>query len=58
MPYVHILENTPPLPPRGISVDVIWGKNMKWGREKGGKYKRKSKRKEKGIEREKKKRKW
>jgi hypothetical protein len=32
----YILENT--LPPRGISLDVIWGKNMK-----RGKIKKKSK---------------
>jgi hypothetical protein len=31
-----------PLPPEGeISADVIWGENMRWGREKGGKCKRK-----------------
>jgi hypothetical protein len=37
------LENTPP--PRGekISANVIWGKNMKRGRDKGGKCKRKRK---------------
>jgi hypothetical protein len=36
---VYILKNTPP---RGeISAGVIWGENMKRGREKGGKFKRK-----------------
>jgi hypothetical protein len=35
------LENTPS---QGvISADVIWGKNMKRGRVKGGKFKRKRK---------------
>jgi hypothetical protein len=37
------LENTPPPWGRGISADVIWGKNMKWRREKGGKCERKRK---------------
>jgi hypothetical protein len=32
-----------PLWGRGISADVIWGKNMKRRREKGGKCKRKRK---------------
>jgi hypothetical protein len=37
---VYIFDNTPPL--GGISADVIfWGKNMKRGREKGGKIKEK-----------------
>jgi hypothetical protein len=36
------LENTP-LWEGEMSVDVIWGKNMKRGREKGGKCKRKRK---------------
>ncbi len=40
MSGAYILENTPP---RGgeISADVIWGKNMKRQKEKGGKSKRK-----------------
>jgi hypothetical protein len=37
---VYILENTPE---GGISANVIWGKNMKSRREKGGKCKRKRK---------------
>jgi hypothetical protein len=39
------LENIPPLGGGGekISADVIWGKNMKRRREKGGKCKRKRK---------------
>jgi hypothetical protein len=35
---VSILENKPP--GEGISADVILGKNMKRGREKGGMYKK------------------
>jgi hypothetical protein len=45
---VYILENTS-LPPWGgekISADVIWGKNMKREREKGGKCKRKRQKEE------------
>jgi hypothetical protein len=42
---VYILENTPP-PRGGISANVIWGKNMKRVREKGGKCKRKRKKEE------------
>ncbi len=33
----------PPPPAGGISADVVWGKSMKLGREKGGKCKRKRK---------------
>jgi hypothetical protein len=46
------LENVPPL--GEISANVIWGKNMKRGREKGGKCKKnrkKGKRKRKKRER-------
>jgi hypothetical protein len=44
---VYILDHTPL--GGGISADVIWGKNMKRGREKGGKCKRKRKKgKQKG----------
>jgi hypothetical protein len=43
----YILENTPPLGGGGgIPADVIWGKNMKRRREKGGKCKRKRKKRE------------
>ncbi len=49
------MDNTPPSPPGGASADVIWGKNMKRGREKGGKCKRK--RKKKGKKKEEKRRK-
>ncbi len=46
---VYILENTPPPGGGGISADVIWGKNMKRGREKGGNVKEKGRKgKEKG----------
>jgi hypothetical protein len=37
---VHILENTYLPGGGGISAGVIWRKNMKRGREKGGKCKR------------------
>jgi hypothetical protein len=43
------------IPPPGggvISANVIWGKNMKRGREKGGKCKRKRKKGEKMRKRE------
>jgi hypothetical protein len=40
---VYILKNTPPPQRGGISADVIWGKNMKRGREKRAKCKRKRK---------------
>jgi hypothetical protein len=40
---VYILEIPPSLGGGGISADVIWGKNMKCRREKGGKCKRKKK---------------
>jgi hypothetical protein len=48
MSRVYILENTPP--PGEISVNVIWGENMKRGREKGGKCKRKVKKGERKRE--------
>jgi hypothetical protein len=40
---VFILENIPPPPWGEISAEVIWGKNMKRGREKGVKCKTKRK---------------
>jgi hypothetical protein len=45
---LYILEN---FPPRGeeISALVIWGKNVKSGREKGGRCKRKRKKGERQI---------
>jgi hypothetical protein len=53
-PGVYILENTPSLPGEGKTLtDVIWGKNVNRGREKGGNAKqkvRKGKKKDKGEE--------
>jgi hypothetical protein len=52
---VYILENTtsPPPPPWGvISADIIWGKNMTRGREKGGKCKGKQKKRERKRKKE------
>ncbi len=46
------MENTPP-PPWGegkISADVIWGKNMKLGKEKEGKMDKKKEEREKKKE--------
>ncbi len=44
---LYIGKYLPPPWGRGkISADVIWGKNMKRGREKGGKCKRKRKKEE------------
>jgi hypothetical protein len=41
---VYKLDSPPPLPGgEGISADIIWGKNMKRGKEKGRKCKRKRK---------------
>jgi hypothetical protein len=37
------LENISPWGGGGITTDVIWGKNMKGKKEKGGKCKRKEK---------------
>jgi hypothetical protein len=38
---LNIGKYLPPPGRRGISADVIWGKNMKMGREKGGKMEEK-----------------
>ncbi len=48
---VYLMENTPPW--GEISADVIWGKNIKRGRERGGKCRRKRKKGERKREKEK-----
>jgi hypothetical protein len=46
------LEN-PPNVPEGVNIiNVIWGENMKRGKEKGGKCKRKRKKEERKPKRE------
>jgi hypothetical protein len=47
------MENTPPPPGGEISADVIWGKNMKRPRGKGGKCGRKRKKGERKLEKRK-----
>jgi hypothetical protein len=54
---VYILENAPSFWGGGITGNVIWGKNMKRGREKGGKCNTKRKKGERQGKRRKKKRK-